>query len=165
MTKEQLIEFNRMFTARFSKRLVELNKNVYLSAEKDGAVFEVPVITLGKGGGTIIEPRLANPKLNLPARVSLISQDVDAFQIVYNMEIPQEEAAIAAEKPEYFNYLMDTVFEKALGNYRLTVGDEHKVRFGSYYLQVPEMQLTAEHSVLLTFRGKWANVEGVGAGQ
>jgi len=154
---------DKMFIARFAKIEAELNKNVYLAPITDNDTFEVPVVTLGKGGGTFLNKETES--LNAPAVVSLIHQEVEAFRIVYRIAVPRAELEIAFNKPEYFNYLLDSIINKAINNYRVTVGDEHKVRFGSYYLSFKQKDGTVfnelnDDLVEFQMQGLWAKEEG-----
>ena len=132
MTSEEIIKsLNKQFITRYGKRISDLNKNVYPSAKNDKGSFEVPVPTLGAGGGTLITGKDTAFKLENPASVTVAFKNMEPQQLIYRIAIPFEESKIAAEKPEYFNYLFDAIVNKALGNYAATVGQPDIVRFGT----------------------------------
>lgn len=129
-----ILKLDTMFISRFGKRFAELNKNVYIAAANDKGNFEVPVVILGKGGGTLIRGAPDVVKLEPPAQVSLQYRNMKPETLLYRLTVPFEECKIAVNKPEYFNYLFDDIVGKALNNYKATLGDENKVRFGEHYI-------------------------------
>lgn len=162
MTPEQMSKLESMFKTRFSKMETELNKNVYIAAKTDSGNYEVPLVKVGSGGGTITSKPV---DLVEPAKVRLSHEEVKPFGISYRLAIPNDELRIAAGKPEYFNYLMDAIINKAVGNYRVTVGDENKVRFGTKYLTFlrPDgrvFESYGDDSSTIELSGEWADVEG-----
>jgi hypothetical protein len=165
MTNQEIqTKLNELFNARYSKDLAELNKNVYISAKNSKGSFEVPVPILGKGGGTVLSDDVT--KLNPPACVNVKLKTMLSQKVVYRIFIPFDECKIAAEKTEYFNYLFDAVVSKAIGNYKVTFGDENKVRFGTKYItaNLPDssdifMEASVGDEIGFEFRftGEWAS--------
>lgn len=133
-------KLNKQFNTRYQKELASLNKNIYKAPKDDSGNFEVPVVTLGTGGGTVIVGNTEAFKLKSPAMVKVENKKMKPYTIVYRVAIPYSEAEIAADKPEYFNYFFDAVILKALANFRTTVGDENKIRFGDVFVTatIPE---------------------------
>lgn len=133
-SQEMISKLDAMFLSRYNKRIAELNKNVYLSPRNDKGAFEVPVVTVGPGGGSILKGDVEDKKLSAPAIVSLQIKNMKREMLIYRISIPYDECEIAAKNSAYFNYLFDSIVDKALGNYKVTIGDENKVRFGEYYI-------------------------------
>ena len=160
-------KLNKMFIARYSKELSELNKNVYISPKNDKGNFEVPVPTLGELGGTVQVGSTEAFTLNSPALVKVDVKEMKPTLFIYRVAFPLSECEIAAEKPEYFNYLFDGVMLKAIDNYRATVGDENKVRFGTHYISytLPDGSVFRDAGEYLEVRlhGDWASNESVEA--
>jgi hypothetical protein len=77
------------------------------------------------------------------------------YAIVYRVAVPFSECQIAAEKPEYFNYLFDAVMAAAIGNYKATVGGHDKVRFGTKYIEA-KLSQPNDDFVEIRFTGEWA---------
>lgn len=151
-----LEKLKSMFNARYGQRIADLNKNVYIAAKNDKGSFEVPVVVVGTGGGTAFVGDTA--KLNVPAMVNLSLKNMKPYNIVYRLALDLNECAIASDKPEYFNYYFDAIVEKALANYKVTVGDENKVRFGSKYISTSLSDLEGNY-IELRFFGEWASNE------
>lgn len=154
-----------LFNARYAKQLAELNKNVYISAKNSNGGFDVPVVVVGEGGGTVIAgptKQDLSQKLNPPAEVKLEQKDMLPYVAVYRIAIPLDECEIAAKNPAYFNYLFDKVMVKAIGNYRATFGNENVVRFGSMFITAARpgggvfVNLADTH-MELRLRGEWAS--------
>lgn len=164
MTLDELIvSLDKSFTTRYSKKFADLNKNVYPTAKNDTGAFEVPVPVLGSGGGTLITGKEDAVKLEPPAMVSVQFKNMQPQQIVYRIAIPYSECEIAANKPEYFNYLFDAIVNKALGNYAATVGQPDVVRFGTNYISFNRPDSLGVFKQLenmdleLRFFGEWAS--------
>lgn len=119
------------FNKRYGNKFAEMNKNVYIASLTEGT-FEIPVPTLGEGGGTVSVGKVPI-KLVTPAFASVTHKRMEALYAVYRVAIQRSEAEIAANKPEYFNYLMDSIVQKAVINYNSTFGGIDKVRFGITY--------------------------------
>jgi len=160
---ELLVSLDKSFTSRYAKKFAELNKNIYPTAKNDAGAFEVPVPVLGSGGGTLITGKQDAFKLEPPAMVSVQFKNMQPQQIVYRIAIPYSECEIAANKPEYFNYLFDAIVNKALGNYAATVGQPDVVRFGTNYISFNRPNALGVFSQLentdleLRFHGEWAS--------
>lgn len=159
---------DKMFIARYSKRFAELNTNVYISAKDDVGNFEVPVPTLGTGGGTAITGTPDAFNLNPPAVVKVEIKKMKGFKIIYRVAFPYSEMEIAANKPEYFNFLVDKILDKAIANYAATVGGPDKVRFGTTYCtyEVPGQEGTVFRELAgeyfeLRLYGEWSSEEEV----
>jgi hypothetical protein len=152
---EMLTKLKDQFGKRYGQQLADLNKNVYISAKNDKGSFEIPVVTLGKGGGTVIDVDSDAVTLNAPAMVSLTFKNMKPYRLVYRVAVPASECQIAANKPEYFNYLFDAVMTSAIGNYKATVGGHDKVRFGTKYIDASLTQPNDEY-VEIRFTGEWA---------
>jgi hypothetical protein len=157
-----------MFVARYAKQFIDLNKNVYIAPKNDKGNYEAPVPVLGTGGGTIIPPDTDAVSLNPPARVSISNKELKPFSIIYRVVFPLSEMEIASNKPEYFNYMMDRIILKAINNYRATVGDENKVRFGTTYCDYARpgnpdeiFRQMDDDFLELRFFGSWASEEEV----
>ena len=129
-----LEKLDKLFKERYSEKLENLNKNIYIIPIVEGT-FEVPVPTLGGGGGTLLTGNVA-AKLNPPAVARVENKRVESVTAVYRIAVTRYEADIAADKPEYFNYLFDAIVNKAIANYNATFGGENKVRFGTNYCQI-----------------------------
>lgn len=129
-------KLDRLFISRYAKQLADLNKNVYVSAKNNAGGFDVPVVIIGEGGGTIVNSPVKQDafSLNPPAEVRLEQKDMLPYQAIYRIVVPREECEIAVNNPAYFNYLFDKIMTKALGNYKKTFGDENVVRFGTTYI-------------------------------
>lgn len=162
---ETIDSITKQFTTRYAKKFADLNKNVYPTAKNDKGSFEVPVPVLSKGGGTLNTGDAVFP-LDYPASVSVVMKNMKPETLIYRINFPFRECQIAAEKPEYFNYLFDAIISKALGNYQLTVGGPDKVRFGEAYCSYEPLKdktlFTSDGGDLLELRlhGCWAsNVE------
>jgi hypothetical protein len=133
MTQKELFEtLDRLFIERYSKTFAELNKNIYTTALEEGT-FEVPVPTLGLGGGTLALGSPESLKLEPPAVVKVQHKRMEAANAIYRIAMPRYECEVAASKPEYFNYLFDSSVNKAIVNYNSTFGGPDKVRFGTTY--------------------------------
>jgi len=133
MTQQELLStLSKLFIERYAKIFVNLNINVYNTPNEEGT-FEVPVPTLGPGGGTQALGKQEGFKLEVPAAVKVQHKRMEAANTVYRISVPRYECEIAANKPEYFNYLFDSTIQKALDNYNNTFGGIDKVRFGSTY--------------------------------
>ena len=153
-----------MFVARYSKQFAELNQNIYIAPKTDNA-SEAPVPKLGSGGGTVMSLGAEAFPLNPPAMVTIEHKKLKPFLIVYRVGFPLSEMEIAAKKPEYFNYLVDAILQKALGNYKVTVGDEKKVRFGEYYCSYERpdkpnepLRMLNDDVIELRLTGSWAMI-------
>lgn len=133
MTQQELLaNLDKLFIQRYAEKFAELNENVYTTINEEGT-YEVPVPTLGPGGGTLA---LGNPsafKLEPPAVVKVQHKRMEAANAIYRIAVPRYECEVAAQKPEYFNYLFDNVVHKAIANYNATFGGSDKVRFGTTY--------------------------------
>jgi hypothetical protein len=164
--QEVKIKLDSLFIARYSKKEAQLNRNVYPSAINDNGSYEVPSVVMSNGGGTILKGNNAGD-LNPPAVVQLVQKNMKAEKLVYRIAIPFHECEIAARTPEYFNYLFDDIFEKALTRYRMTIGDENKIRFGSHYLKFTSptdpssvfLVTTTEDMFELRFHSSYASSE------
>ena len=162
---EVIDSLNKQFNKRFAKKFADLNKNVYPTAKNDRGSYEVPVPSVGKGGGTIVIGPKEAFKLEPPAPVSVQFKNMKEHLIVYRLAYPYGECEIAAEKPEYFNYLFDSTIDKAIGNYFVTVGGPDIVRFGEVYCnyKLPGTtdsvfrQTEDELSLEIRLRGSWAS--------
>lgn len=161
MTLNEVLErLDKMFISRYGKSFAELNKNVYITAKNDKGAYEVPVVVVGKGGGTIkTDPET---KLNPPAIVSIDQRNMKPQVTVYRLAIPYSECEIAARTPYYFNHLFDEIVSKGLGNYKITVGDENKVRFGTSYVGYARedgriFQQLEDSSIELRLSGEWSS--------
>jgi len=165
MTLPEVLEkLDKMFISRYGKQFAELNKNVYPTAKNDKGNYEVPVVVVGKGGGTLIVENAEAFSLNPPAVVTLEHRNMKPQQIVYRLSIPYSECEIAARTTEYFNYLFDEIVQKALANYKVTVGDENKVRFGQMYITAERpgtgkciFRQIEDTSLELRLYGNWAS--------
>lgn len=135
MTQQELLSnLDRLFIERYSKSFAELNKNIYITLLEEGT-FEVPVPTLGPGGGTLVTGAGDGGvyKLESPAVVKVQHKRMEAANAIYRIVVPRYECEVAANKPEYFNYLFDSVIYKAIINYNSTFGGDNKIRFGTSY--------------------------------
>lgn len=168
MTLNEVLEkLDKMFISRYGKKIADLNKNVYPTPKNDKGNYEVPVVLVGKGGGTIcVISNNDTIKLNPPAVVSLEHRNMKPQMIIYRLSIPYSECEIAARTEEYFNYLFDEIVQKAIANYKVTVGDENKVRFGEIYITAERQgkerkifQQLEDTSLELKFYGNWASSE------
>lgn len=130
--EEMLASLDKQFIARYGQKINDLNRNLYVVPETEGT-FDVPVPTLGGGGGTVTTGKPEAFKLERPAVVKVEHKRMEALTSVYRIAVPRYECEIAAEKPEYFNYLFDIVVNKAINNYNHTFGGDNKVRFGQVY--------------------------------
>lgn len=169
MTLPEVLEkLDKMFITRYGKMIADLNKNVYPTAKNDKGNYEVPVVIVGKGGGTlsVIAGEEEAIKLNPPAVVTLEHRNMKPQMLNYRLAIPYSEGEIAARTPEYFNYLFDEIVQKALANYKVTVGDENKVRFGEVFISAERkgsdrkiFRQLEDTSLELRFYGNWASGE------
>lgn len=133
MTQQELLStLDRLFIERYSKQFAELNKNIYTTVLEEGT-FEVPVPTLGPGGGTLITGAEGAHKLEPPAVVRVQHKRMEAANAIYRIAVPRYECEVAAVKPEYFNYLFDSIVNRAIANYNATFGGIDKIRFGKTY--------------------------------
>jgi len=133
MTQQELLKtLDKLFIERYSEKFVELNKNVYTVINEEGT-YEVPVPTLGPGGGTLANGSPTAVKLEPPAVVKVQHKRMEAANAIYRIAVPRYECEVAAKKPEYFNYLFDSIVNKAIDNYNATFGGSNKVRFGTNY--------------------------------
>lgn len=150
---------NKKFLEQYSKSLAELNKNIYPAAKLDSGNYEAPIISIGNGGGTVIENKEA--KLGDPAPITVEMKEVKSFDIVYRLAIPIAEAEIADKNPAYFQYFFDKVLEKAIINYRTTVGGPDKLRFGSHYIKAEILDINGGADALeLRIDGSWSTEIG-----
>lgn len=131
--EEMIKKLDTMFITRYSKRFADLNKNVYIAEVLDTGGFDVPIPSLGPGGGTLVTGNNGIISLNPPAIATAVNKKVKATTIVYRIALSYNELEISARNPAYFNYFMDSIVEKALGNYAATVGGPDVVRFGKVY--------------------------------
>jgi len=161
MLNEVLPKLDRMFKSRYGKQFADLNKNVYPTAKNDKGNYEVPVVIVGSNGGTLIKGTPDATQLNPPAQVSLQFRNMKPQTLIYRLSIPYSECEIAANKPEYFNYLFDEIVSKALNNYKVTVGDENKARFGESYCTYDSpsgiFRQLEDTSLELRLMGSWAS--------
>lgn len=166
MKLEDIIKnLDEMFIKRYDKLFVELNKNVYIMPEENG-IFDVPVVTLGTGGGTLANTIDAAFELQKPAYVKLQSKKMIGAQAIYRIAVPFNECEIAANKPEYFNFLFDKITYQAIANYNKTFKGPDVVRFGKVYATYKHPMNNSifkdldggDHLELRIF-GKWASDE------
>lgn len=128
-----LEKLNRMFGERYFAEIEHLNVNIYKAAVDDNGHFEVPIPALSSGGFTDL-PNTGVVNLNPPARASVKNKKMKATKVIYRVAISLSEAEIAANKPEYFNYLFDSLVAQAVSNYGTKYGPSNKVRFGETYI-------------------------------
>jgi len=128
-------KLNKMFVERYYKRLSDMNSALYKAAKDDNGNFEVPVVSLSDGGFTeLVTPMEAAYSLAGPARVRVVNKKMKGLTGVYRIAVPFSEAEIAANKPEYFNYLFDGVMDAALTKFQDKFGSANKVRFGEVFI-------------------------------
>lgn len=154
-----LVSLNKKFTESYGKIIADLNTNVYVRNKINGK-YEAPVITLGPQGGYFVGK--SEPVLPAMVTVELIQQE--AQDIIYRLAIPRSEMEIADTNPAYFKYLIDNVLNKAISNYRATVGGPEILRYGEAYLKI-ELQYPNEpvdglrdgsDYILMVLSGSWA---------
>lgn len=160
---EQLIEkLTKMFEERYAKQFAELNKNLVEVPRDEKGRFKAPVIKLGSGGGTLLSDNSDGAKLNAPAVVEVSNKPTKPFSMVYRIAVPLYELEIAADKPSYFNHLMDTVLTQAVANFKHTVGgDENIMRFGEVYCTYKQpgnkvFEVLGEHLEVRLY-GSWSS--------
>lgn len=128
-------KLNKMFVERYYKKLADMNSALYKAAKDDNGNFEVPVVSLSEGGFTeITSPQPEAYQLAGPARVRVVNKKMKGLTGVYRIAVPFSEAEIAANKPEYFNYLFDGVMDTALAKFQEKFGSANKVRFGEVFI-------------------------------
>lgn len=161
---EVVAKLDKMFISRYGKQFADLNKNVYPTAKNDKGNYEVPVVIVGSNGGTLIKGNSEGAvQLNPPAQVSLQFRNMKPQTLIYRLSIPYSECEIAVNKPEYFAYLFDEIVLKALNNYKVTVGDENKARFGEVYCSYERPDKSGvfrqleDTSLELRLYGSWAS--------
>lgn len=160
---EMLNKLNEMFTKRYNPLFVSLNKNVIQTDVDTEGIMRVPTVSLSEGGATLIEQSSAGTfTLNTPARATVDTKSVYAQTVIYRLGLSIAEAEIAANKPEYFNFLLDSVLEKALSNYNNTFGGPAVQRFGKFYC-IPDRpgggiftEVQGEDIVEFRLYGQWA---------
>jgi hypothetical protein len=144
-------KLNKMFIERYYKLLSDMNVSLYKAAKDDNGNFEVPVISLSSGGFTeITAPSPEAYQLNGPARVRVVNKKVKGLSGVYRIAISYSEAEIAANKPDYFNYLFDGIMEAAIAEYQKKFGVYNKVRFGEVYITAERPGRPKQPLALLT---------------
>lgn len=154
-------KLNKQFIGRYKNLFSTLNKNVVLTVSEDDGTISVPVVVVGDGGATVSEVN-GNFDLNPSAAASVKVKKMKAQTVVYRLTVPLNEAIIAADKPEYFNYLFDNILHQALGRYNNTFGGVEVSRFGESYC-IPhafsENVFLKENDggVELRLVGKWAS--------
>jgi hypothetical protein len=163
-----LEKLNKQFNDRYFKQLEALNNNLYKAAKDDNGYYEVPVPDLGEGGFTEVEGKSEGFSLSAPALATVVNKKVKGKTTVYRVAVSLSEASIAADKPEYFNFLFDRIMRKALSNYYKKYGDANQVRFGSYFIKVLPLQTlapnpgsNADDQVEIRFLGDFAGTEEV----
>jgi hypothetical protein len=168
LTLNEVVEkCEKMFRARYGKRFAELNKNVYPATQNEKGNFEIPVVSIGQMGGTMFVGHASEAvKLNPAAPVSILFRNTKPLFLIYRMAIPYGECEIAAQKPEYFNYLFDEIVTKGINNLKATVGDENKVRFGKVFCTYEKLDdtkrifhITESNDLELRLTGCWGSNE------
>lgn len=130
-----LEKLNKQFIERYSKQFLKLNSNLYKAAKDDEGNYEVPVPGLSDGGFTVVDGKPTEAfSLNPPALANVTNKKVKAKTIIYRIAIPISEAQIAADKPEYFKYLFDSILKTALKNYYKLAGNPEDMRFGDVFV-------------------------------
>ena len=159
---EMLTKLNDMFVKRYNPLFVNLNKNVIQTDIDTEGVMQVPTVSLSDGGATLIEAETSTITLNTPARANVDTKRVYAQTVIYRLGLSLAEAETASNKPEYFNFLLDSILEKALANYNSTFGGPGVQRFGRFYC-VPDRPggsifTEVEGGDMVEFRlyGQWA---------
>ena len=154
---ELLTSLNKKLSETFAKSIAELNKNVYISAKLDSGNYDAPTVTLGSGGGTVVKEK--DQKLEPPAMLRVELKETPPVDIVYRIAISRSEAEIADKNPAYFLHLFNKIMEKALGNYKATVGGPEVLRFGSHYIKISLRAIEdGSDYVELRLDGSWADV-------
>ena len=161
MDRNEVTEkINKLFNTRYSKQLVELNKNVYPCAITDAGSYEAPMIAVGPNGAIQLDLTKKDVvELPTPALVKVELTLLKGIKTVYRVVLPYNEMEIAARNESYFNYLMDAVLSKALGNYAATWGGPDVVRFGQAYVEIPDGFKDYGDDYLMTLQGSWATNE------
>ncbi len=168
LTPEQTESLNKQFTVRYGKFFAALNKNVYPAALNDNKAYEVPVVELYPGGMLVCPKDDAPFELPVPGKARVSLQYRKQEVVIYRLAIPATELTIAADRPEYFNYLMDSILNPAIVNYRKAYGDENILRFGQTYCsyQFPNGDIFRgidDDNIEIRLFGAWAGQEGVTA--
>lgn len=153
---EILTKLNQLLEARYAKQFVDLNKNVYLSAKTDNGSFEAPMVVLGSGGGIQTDLNDTAPVKGTIAPVSVEMKLLKGIKTQYRIALPYGEMEIASRNEAYFNFLMDEVMSKALGNYVATWGPPAKVRFGTAFVSYGAGFLDFNDDFELKLEGSWA---------
>lgn len=128
-------KLNKMFIDRYYKQFDGFNVNVFKTAKDDNGNFEVPVPTLiGDGFTNIPSNNTEGFLLNNPARASVVNKKMKGVTSIYRVCISYSETEIAANKPEYFNYLFDNIVQKSLDKWIEKFGSVDAVRFGEVFI-------------------------------
>ena len=151
-----LEKLNKMFFDRYDKVFLELNKNVSIAA-RDGSVYDVPSVILGKGGGTISTADAF--ELSEPAQVEVSFKKKKMATAIYRILIPSTECEVAAKNPAYFNYLFDRIMSQAIANYNATFGGPDALRFGDAYCRSKGLSNSPREGIELRLSGNWASDE------
>lgn len=158
-------KLNKMFGERYLLLFQSINKNIIQTDPDTEGVMTIPIVNLGSGGATVSAVTPEPVVLNPAASVEVATKRVKAQNITYRIRIPQNEALLASEKPEYFNYLFDNILNKALIGYHQTFGGPDISRFGRVYC-TPErpggfIQQNFDENIEIHLVGQWAGNEEV----
>lgn len=166
-----LEKLNKMFGDRYQQLFVHLNKNVIQTLPDTEGMMTIPVVNLGPGGATVVPVTSDAFTLNEPASVDVTTKQVRATNIIYRIKFSTAEAEVAADKPEYFNYLMDSVLNRALLGYNQAFGGPEVSRFGTFYCTAERSGPNSgeffyklqggEDAVEIRLFGQWAGNEEV----
>lgn len=163
-------KLNSKFISRYAKTFAMLNLNINKVPIEHNKYYEVPVVTLGEGGATIVTGSPDVIQLAPAARVTVEYKKVLPMQVIYRISIPEDEGVKASEDQSYFNYIFDPVVNSAIAGYKKAFGDENEIRFGDVYCSPnrpgPEENsifklhdsISSDHSGFeLRLHGNWAS--------
>jgi len=155
MTKQEMIDkVNAKIKEKYSKLIVELNKDLVYTPEVDGTI-ESPGFSITPGGGNLIEGK-SEVQLVAPARLQVGLVKKPVVEPIYRIEIPFHDIQYGLESNEsYLESLLDFVFNQAINNYNFTFGGPKKVRYGTAYLFLPQVE-DYRDDFLITFKGYFA---------
>lgn len=164
-------KLDKLFTDRYKNLFDHLNRNVVKTDPDTEGVMTIPVVEVGDGGAQVLPTGTGVFELsNNVAQVTVNTKQVKTFSVVYRLKVPLAEAEIAANKPEYFNFLMDNVVNTALIRYNATFGGPDISRFGAFYCTPIRpggrgeifRELENGEGVEIRLYGMWAGSEEVG---
>lgn len=142
-----LKELNQKLQERYSGVLVDLNKHLQVVQEIDGdnntKMFNIPTFEL-------------EVVANDTGKALISFKQAEQLNASYKVQISTSELTVANANKPYFDYMMDSILNKAIPMYQKTYGNFDVYRFGTNYLTFSFKEI--ETDLYLVLEGKFAKV-------